>query len=57
MIQITTDKEFLLSIGVEPYDPEQFVQEEKDRVRTMVVQVVAILQLAAIVAGLVWTSI
>jgi hypothetical protein len=57
LIQITTDKEFLLSIGVEPYDPEQFVQEEKDRVRTMVVQVVAILQLAAIVAGLVWTSI
>lgn len=57
MITHTTDKDFLLSIGVQPYDAELFWEEEaKDRVRTRVVQAIAFLQMAAIVAALVWTS-
>ncbi len=56
MTLYTTDKEFLRSIGVESYDPEMFRQSERDRVRTRVLQTVAVLQLVGIIAGLVWTS-
>ncbi len=55
MILYTTDKEFLLSMGVEPYDPEQFAAMENDRFRTRIVQTIAVLQLVAIVGGLAWT--
>ena len=53
----TTDKEFLLSIGVEPYDPEHFLEAEKERTRTRVLQAVAFLQLAAMVGVIIWTSV
>jgi hypothetical protein len=51
----TTDKEFLLSIGVKPYDPEFFMEGEKERIRTRVLQAVAILQLAAMAGIVIWT--
>lgn len=51
----TTDKEFLLSIGVKPYDPEFFMEIEKERVRTRILQAVAILQLAAMAGIVIWT--
>lgn len=57
MILHTTDREFLQSIGVQAYDPERFFEFEKERIRTRVLQAVAVLQLAAMVGVIIWTSI
>jgi hypothetical protein len=50
------DREFLTAMGVEPYDPEVFEEEDfQQRGRTRIFQVIAILQFLAILTGLVWT--
>jgi hypothetical protein len=56
LILYTSDKEFLESIGVAPYDAELFRQSENERVRTLVLRGIAALQLAGVIAALVWTS-
>jgi hypothetical protein len=53
----TTDREFLLSIGVQPYDPEHFCEAERERVRTRVLQAIALLQLGAMIGVIIWTSV
>jgi hypothetical protein len=55
-LHTTTDVEFLESIGVVPYDPEAFRESENDRVRTLILRGVAVLQFAGIIAALLWTS-
>jgi hypothetical protein len=50
-----TDKEFLQSIGVVPYDPEMFRESENEGVRTWIIRGIAILQMTGIITALVWT--
>jgi hypothetical protein len=53
----TTDRDFLISIGVQPYEPDLFEGEVRTRRRDRFIQALAILQLLALGAALVWTSI
>ncbi|HZL56170.1 MAG TPA: hypothetical protein VFC21_03770 [Bryobacteraceae bacterium] len=53
----TTDHDFLLSIGVEPYEPDIFKTEWRTRRRDRLIQAVAVVQLLAIAAALAWTSL
>ncbi len=55
MILHTADKEFLESIGVVPFDPDDVRIDRNERVRTVVVVAVALLQLAGIVVAMIWT--
>ena len=52
-----TDSDFLRSIGVAPYEPEFFEYEIRARRRDRVIQVFALLQLAAMAAALIWTAV
>jgi hypothetical protein len=51
------DSDFLRSIGVAPYEPEFFEYEIRARRRDRVIQVFALLQLAAMAAALIWTAV
>jgi hypothetical protein len=51
-----TDRDFLLAMGVEPYEPEHLFSELRSRSRDRFIQAIAILQLLALAAALVWTS-
>jgi len=51
-----SDREFLVAIGVVPYEPERLHEELQTRVRDRVIQAIACLQLLALVGALVWTS-
>ncbi len=51
-----TDRDFLLAMGVEPYEPERLYNQLRWRNRDRLTQAMADLQLLALVAALVWTS-
>jgi hypothetical protein len=53
----TSDKDFLLAAGIEPYEPEAFICHERyEEVRDNVIKTIAILQFLAIVSSLIWMS-
>ena len=54
---ITSDKEFLLAAGIEPYEPEQFICERGEAFRDNLIKAIAILQFVAIAASLIWLSL
>lgn len=54
---VTSDREFLLAAGIEPYEPEEFVCEQSEGFRDNVIKTIAILQFAAIVGSLIWMSV
>jgi hypothetical protein len=49
------DRDFLLAMGVEPYEPERLHSQLRSRNRDRLIQAIAVLQLLALVAALVWT--
>ncbi len=51
-----TDRDFLLAMGVEPYEPEALYIQLRSRSRDRFIQALAVLQLLALAAALVWTS-
>jgi hypothetical protein len=51
-----TDRDFLLAMGVEPYEPERLHSEVRSQGRDRFIQAIAVLQLLALLAALVWTS-
>jgi hypothetical protein len=51
-----SDREFLIRLGITPYDPHIFSLDLRERGKTRFLQAVAILQMIAIGALLVWTS-
>jgi hypothetical protein len=50
-----TDEEFLVSLGISPYNVMAYEMEIRERVRTRVLRVIALLQAAGILAALYWT--
>lgn len=50
-----TDEEFLGSLGIAPYNVLAYETELRERVRTRVLRVIALLQAAGILAALYWT--
>ena len=57
MIAIS-DRDFLLAAGIEPYEPEEFVcQERSEGFRENLIKTIAIVQFMAIVLSLIWMSI
>ncbi|HWD99138.1 MAG TPA: hypothetical protein VG345_08880 [Bryobacteraceae bacterium] len=50
-----TDDEFLGSLGISPYNVTAYELEIRERVRTRVLRVIALLQAAGILAALYWT--
>jgi hypothetical protein len=51
-----TDRDFLLAMGVEPYEPDRLFDELRSRARDRMIQAIAVLQLVALVGALAWTS-
>jgi hypothetical protein len=51
-----TDREFLLALGVEPYEPERLYEAMRSRGRDRFIQAMAVVQLVGLVAALIWTS-
>jgi hypothetical protein len=49
-----SDREFLLAVGVEPYEPELFVGERSFKKRDALIRAIAIFQFIAIGAALLW---
>lgn len=54
---VTSDKEFLLAAGIEPYEPEEFICERSEGLRDNLIKTIAILQFVAIVTSLIWMSV
>ena len=52
----TTDREFLLAAGIEPYEPDEFEFARSGDVREKVIKTIAIVQFVAIVISLIWMS-
>ena len=52
-----TDRDFLLSIGVQPYEPDLFDPQPPPDLRDRFIQAIAILQMIVIAAALVYTSL
>jgi hypothetical protein len=50
-----TDDEFLVSLGISPYNVTAYEVDIRERVRTRVLRVIAICQAAGILAALYWT--
>jgi hypothetical protein len=50
-----TDDEFLISLGISPYNATAYELEIHERMRTRVLRVIALLQAAGILAALYWT--
>lgn len=53
----TSDKEFLLAAGIEPYEPEEFLCQRGECLRDNVIKTIAVLQFVAIIASLIWMSV
>jgi hypothetical protein len=50
-----TDAEFLVSLGISPYNVMAYELEIRERVRTRILRVIALLQAAGILGALYWT--
>jgi len=50
-----TDAEFLVSLGISPYNVVAYEMEVRERVRTRILRVIALLQAAGILGALYWT--
>jgi hypothetical protein len=50
-----TDEAFLVSLGISPYNVMAYELEIRERVRTRVLRVIALLQAAGILGALYWT--
>jgi hypothetical protein len=50
-----TDEDFLASLGITPYNVVAYETEIRERFRTRVLRVIALLQAAAILGALYWT--
>jgi hypothetical protein len=50
-----TDEDFLVSLGISPYNVMAYELELRERVRTRVLRVIALLQAAGILGALYWT--
>jgi hypothetical protein len=50
-----TDDEFLVSLGISSYNVTAYGVEVRERIRTRVLRVIALLQAAGILAALYWT--
>jgi hypothetical protein len=50
-----TDAEFLVSLGISPYNVMAYEMEIRERVRTRILRVIALLQAAGILGALYWT--
>ena len=50
-----TDEEFLASLGISPYNVLAYELEIRERVRTRVLRIIALLQAVGILGALYWT--
>jgi hypothetical protein len=52
---VESDEQFLGSLGITPYNVIAYELELRERVRTRVLRIIAVLQAAGILAALYWT--